>query len=210
MPDALIWGASGGIGQALVMHLKNEGWRVFAAARNERRVPAEADYTYTFDATKPETIQAAATLVAMETEGLQLVVYAAGGILADPLDKLAPEAWQAVMAANLDGAYLAARSSINLLGKDGHMMFVGAYVDKITLPRMGAYTTAKAGLEALVTILQKENRKLKMTLVRPPAVNTAFWNNVPFKMPENAMQPEAVARAMLDHYQSGSGNALNL
>jgi uncharacterized protein YbjT (DUF2867 family) len=39
MPDALIWRASGGIGSAIVRRLKGEGWRVFAATRDERKTP---------------------------------------------------------------------------------------------------------------------------------------------------------------------------
>ncbi len=210
MPEALIWGASGGIGGALVKHLKSNGWRVFAAARQEDKIPEEADLKYTFDATKEATIRDTATLIAHETDGLNLVVYAAGGLIPNPLEKLSPEEWSAIMAANLDGAYLTARSSINLLNKGGQMMFISAYVEKITLPRMGAYAIAKAGLETLVPVLQKENRKLKMTLVRPPAVATPFWENVPFNLPENALKPGDVAKSMLEHYHSGKDGVLNL
>lgn len=210
MPDALIWGASGGIGSEIVKLLKQNDWRVFAAARNESKIPAEADFKYYFDAEQQNTITEAATLVAHETDGISLMVYAAGGVQPATFEKLAPEDWSSIMAANLQGAYLTARSSINLMKKGGQMMFIGAYVEKITLPRMGAYTVAKAGLDSLVTILQKENRKLKMTLVRPPAVDTPFWEDAPFKLPDSALQPTAVAQAMLDHYHSGSDGELKL
>lgn len=210
MPEALIWGASGGIGRELVKLLKQNDWRVFAAARDESKIPAEADMKYHFNADEVSTIKDAATLIAMETEGLDLVIYAAGGLVANPLEKLTPDEWSQTLNANLEGAFLTARSSLNLLKKGGQMMFIGAYVDKITLPRMGAYTTAKAGLEAFVPILQKENRKLKISIVRPPAVNTAFWKNAPFKMPESALQPIQVAKSMLDHYHTGGGSELNL
>jgi len=210
MPSALIWGASGGIGSQLVSQLKAQGWTVFAVARHEENIPTEADGIYPFDACDPFSIQNAAMLIAQETEGVDLVIYAAGGIRANPLHKTDPEDWSAVMAANLDGVYLTTRSSINLLNKGGQMMFIGAYVPKITLPRMGAYVTAKAGLESLFTVLQKENRKITMTLVRPPAVDTPFWENVPFNLPDGAMQPAQVAEAMITHYESGDGGELNL
>jgi len=210
MLSALIWGASGGIGSELVRQLKNKGWTVYAVARQEGNIPTEADYTYPFDASDPYSIQNAALLIAQETEGVDLVIYAAGGVRANPLHKTDPDDWSAVMAANLDGAYLTARSSLNLLNKGGQMMFIGAYVHKITMPRMGAYVTAKAGLESLFTVLQKENRKIKMTLVRPPAVDTPFWENAPFKLPDGAMKPAQVAEAMLNHYATESGGELDL
>jgi len=210
MPSVLIWGASGGIGSELVHQLKNQGWTVFAVARQESNIPAAADHTYPFDACDPFSIQNAAMLIAQETEGVDLVIYAAGGIRANPLHKMDPDDWSSVMAANLNGAYLTARSSLNLLNKNGQMMFIGAYVPKITLPRMGAYVTAKAGLESLFTVLQKENRKIAMTLVRPPAVDTPFWENAPFNLPQGAMKPAQVAEAMVAHYDTGNGGELNL
>lgn len=210
MADALIWGASGGIGSALVKLLKENDWRVFAVARHEDHVPEDADHIYHFEAGDPYSYDKVMMMVAQEVEALDLIVYAAGGVLPDPLEKLDPEAWSETINANLTGAYLAAHGGLAALKKDGHMMFIGAYVDKIMLPRMGAYTTAKAGLEAMFTILQKENRKRNLTLVRPPAVDTPFWENAPFNLPKGAIQPEDVANAILDHYHNGDENELNL
>jgi len=74
MPEALIWGASGGMGAALVRLLKREGWLVFAAAREERRIPIEADYTFAFDALQPHTIQSIPMQIASQSEGLDMMV----------------------------------------------------------------------------------------------------------------------------------------
>lgn len=50
MPDALTWGVSGGIGQALVSQLNAAGWRVFAAARNIASISDGVVYNrYHFD-----------------------------------------------------------------------------------------------------------------------------------------------------------------
>ncbi len=210
MPEALIWGASGGIGAALVSALKARGWKVYAAARTEDRIPPEADFRVAFDANHPYSIKEASTLIAYETTGVDLVVYAAGGIAAQPLSDIDADTWTRVINANLTGAQLTAQSSINLLNEGGALMFIGAYVDKIQLPRFGAYTAAKAGLEALAAILSKEQRKLKISIVRPPAVATPFWDNVPFKLPNGALTPEQVAEAIIAHYDSGTGGALDL
>ncbi len=210
MPEALIWGASGGIGSALVSLLKSQGWRVYAAARDEQRVPSEADLVCSFDASDDFSIQQAALQVAQEAGSLDLVVYAAGGLVAATVDSFDASTWKAVLDANLNGAQRAARESIHLLREGGHMMFLGAYVDKITLPKFGAYAAAKAGLEPLVAILQKENRKLKFTLARPGAVDTPFWANVPFSLPKTASTPEAIAQALLSRFESGESGLLDL
>jgi short-subunit dehydrogenase len=90
------------------------------------------------------------------------------------------------------------------------MLFMGAYVDHVTLPKMAAYAVAKAGLETMVTVLRKENRKHKFSVIRPGAVDTPFWENAPFKKPVDAKSPETVARAILAHYQAGQNSDLDL
>lgn len=210
MTDALIWGASGGIGQALVRTLKQQGWRVFAAARNTSRIPSEADFTYRFDVALPNTINETQLLVAQDSAGLDLVVYAVGDLRPDLLKSTSLDDWMAVMHANLSGAFLVASRSLYLLNDAGHMMFMGAYVDHVVLPKMGAYAVAKAGLETMVAVLRKENRKHKFTVVRPGAVDTPFWEKAPFKKPADAKSPEAVAQAIVAHYHTGENTDLNL
>lgn len=210
MPDALIWGASGGIGRALVAQLKDAGWRVFAAARTLDRIPQNADFAYRFNAHDPDSIKDAALAIAHDTDGIDLLAYTAGGVVSGPMAEFAPDSWSAVMDANLNGAYLAVRSALNLLNEGAAVMAIGAYVDKIMLPKFGPYTVAKAGLEPMLTILQKEHRKLKFSLVRPPAVDTPFWDNVPFKLPDGALSPDAVATAMIERYNAGEKGLLDL
>ena len=75
---------------------------------------------------------------------------------------------------------------------------------------MGAYAAAKAGLEQVVNVLQKENPKVNLTLVKHGAVATRFWENAPFRMPSNTKSPEAVAQAILEWNQAGKRGILAL
>lgn len=210
MPEALIWGASGGIGSALVRTLKGRGWRVFAAARDESRIPGEADQTYRFDAGAAQTISGIPPLIAPESDGLDLMVYAAGALRNGLLDRMPPDEGRLVLESNLTGAWLAAQSSLPLM-KDGSLMvFIGAYIDHLILPKMGVYAAAKAALDPLVAVLAKENRKLRFSIVRPGAVDTPFWEQAPFKLPKDAKPPAVVAEAIYGHWISGQGGDLNL
>ncbi|MCZ7544316.1 MAG: SDR family NAD(P)-dependent oxidoreductase [Anaerolineae bacterium] len=210
MPEALIWGASGGIGQALVAALKRDGWRVFAAARNTQRIPPEADCTYGFDVSDTQSFKEAATLLAHDVSGLDLIVYAAGALRAEMLKRMRAEDWAEVLASNLTGAFLAASYGVHLLKPEGHMMFIGAYIDHVTLPKMGAYAAAKAGLETMVEVLRAENRRLRFSVVRPGAVDTPFWEHAPFRRPTNARAPAVIAEAILAHYHAADAGDLNL
>ncbi|MDZ4770935.1 MAG: SDR family NAD(P)-dependent oxidoreductase [Chloroflexota bacterium] len=210
MPEALIWGASGGIGGALVRALKARGWKVYGAARNESRIPSDADLTCSFSAGNDYSIDGAVSLIAYQTSALDLIVYAAGGIRLSAVEDTDSAAWSDMLIANLTGAARTIRASLPLLKEGGHAMIVGAYVDKVTLPRFAPYAVAKAGLEPLVAILAKEQRKRKFTLVRPPAVATPFWDGLPLKVPANALTPEQVADAMIARYDSGETGMLDL
>jgi 3-oxoacyl-[acyl-carrier protein] reductase len=210
MSTAFIWGASGGIGSALVTTLKNNGWTVYGAARQIDLIPVDADETFAFDASDPESYKEIALLLAQDAAQLDLVVYAAGGMNASTLERLGSDSWSAVMDANLNGAYLGIQSLLHLVPKGGHVMVIGAYVHKITLPKVGADTTAKAALEPMMTIYAKENRRKLFTLVRPPAVDSKFWDNVPFTKPDTALSPSTVADAILAHYTSGNSGILDL
>jgi len=208
--EVLIWGASGGIGSALVTLCKTNGWTVYAAARHEDRIPMGAEMTTVFRAEDTYSIQSAAYSVGQASAGLDLVVYAAGGMAASTIDSFSADDWSAVIDANLNGAARCAAASLSLLKEGGHLMIVGAYIDKISFPKFGAYAAAKAGLEPLITILSKENRKLKFTLVRPGAVDTPFWRNVPFNLPKGAATPESVAAAIIERFNGGTAGVLDL
>ncbi|HYO88926.1 MAG TPA: SDR family NAD(P)-dependent oxidoreductase [Candidatus Limnocylindrales bacterium] len=210
MADALIWGASGGIGRALTAQLASAGWRVFGAARDESRVPVSAFWRGVFDASDDHSFDATAYAVGLEAEDLRLVVYAAGVMLATPLESISSADWQLTHDVNLRGALRAIQASLPLLAEGGQIVVIGAKVDRLALPKFGAYAAAKAGLEPLLAVLAKEHRRLKFTLVRPGAVDTPFWDNVPFKLPAGAESAETVAAAILAHVEAGQGGILDL
>jgi 3-oxoacyl-[acyl-carrier protein] reductase len=210
MAEALIWGASGGIGATLAQRLKADGFRVYGAARSPERLPADLDLGLAFDAADPKSIDQAVLSIAQVSDGIDLVVYAAGDLNAMSVKDISLEAWDEVINSNLTGAMLTSAASLNLIKDGGLMVFIGAYTDHVILPKMGAYAAAKAGLEVLVKVLARENRKLRFTLLRPGAVDTPFWENAPFRLPKNAKPPEEVVDAIVSHYQQGHSGALDL
>ncbi|MER3402376.1 MAG: hypothetical protein C4337_03525 [Armatimonadota bacterium] len=75
------------------------------------------------------------------------------------------------------------------------------------LPGLSAYACAKAGLETFAQVLAKENPRWRVTVVRPAAVATRFWERVPFRMPANALDVDSVALRILEaYYNEHRGN----
>lgn len=210
MPEALIWGASGGIGSALVDLLLERDWQVYAAARTVSHIPDGVEASYEFDARSPETIEQTGMFVAQQSDGIDLMVYAAGDLVFDKLDGVDVSGWHATIDSNLTGAFYTARVTLPLLKPGGHMVFIGAYPDHVQIPKMGPYAVAKAGLDSLVAVLTRENRRQRFTLLRPGPVDTAFWEQVSFKLPADAKAPSVVAKAVLDRHESGESGYLDL
>ncbi len=207
--NAMVWGASGGIGRALVAALLDDGWQVAALSRHgegleKATLYVEADPGDDFSA------QQAVMGVARELDEINLWIYSAGDITGSKVDEMEVETWQRILNANLTGAYIATHHSLPLLAADAHLFYLGAYSEKLQLPGLAAYAAAKAGLEAFGTALGKEQRKRKVTVVRPPAVDTPLWEKMPLRLPKDALEPQTVAEKILSAYADGTKGQLDL
>ena len=159
---AMIWGASGGIGRALVSKLRNEGWRVLAMSRHTTGLSDLTPDLYEADVADPGTVEWAVAMASQVVDQVDLWIYAAGDIAASKVAQAGPESWQRILNANLAGAYLTAHYSLPLLAADSSLIFLGAVSERLRLPRLSAYAAAKAGLEAFVEVLAKEERKRRI------------------------------------------------
>jgi NAD(P)-dependent dehydrogenase (short-subunit alcohol dehydrogenase family) len=210
MSTALIWGASGGIGRALVALLHSHGWTVGAVSRHPHDLADLTDFRYEADAADAFSVQQAVYRAAQELPAVDLWLYAAGDILSSPVADLAPADWKRILDANLTGAYTSTHLSLPLLAERAHLMYVGAYSEKLRLPGLSAYAAAKAGLEAFAAALAKEQRDRRVTVVRPGAVDTPLWTKMPLRLPRGASSPATLAERMLEAYQAGTVGTLDL
>jgi NAD(P)-dependent dehydrogenase (short-subunit alcohol dehydrogenase family) len=207
---ALVWGATGGIGRAITQRLTADGWQVVAFSRHPDELDGIAAHALEADVANPFSVQRAVTAASQEAGEASLFVYAAGDITSEPAGKMTPATWRRILDANLSGAFLAVHDSLPLLTADAPLVFLGAVSERLRLPGLSAYVAAKAGLEAFAEVLRKEERKRRVILVRPGAVNTAFWQKVPFRMPTNALSPEEVAERVVAAVENGREGTLDL
>jgi len=204
----MIWGAGGGIGRALLSRLSEEGWRVLAMGRHTTEMGDLTPDLFEAEVADPGSVERAVAAASQVVDQVDLWIYAVGDITASKVAEDSPEAWQRILDANLTGAYLTAHYSLPLLARDGHLIFLGAVSERLRLPRLSAYAAAKAGLEAFVEVLGKEERKRRVTLVRPAAVDTPLWDKVPFALPPGALSPDQAAERILDAYRDGQRGVL--
>ena len=211
MKTAMIWGAGGGIGRELVTQLVADDWTVLAVARQLDAIASLTPLAFEADLSVPYEVGLAVTAAGQEVDAVDLWAYTAGDIVAAKVGELPPDRWQQIIDANLTGPFLATYYSLPLLSSDAHMFFLGAVSERVRLPGLSAYAAAKAGLEAFAAALAKEERGRRVTVVRPGAVDTAFWARVPnFKLPKRTLAPAQVATAILDAYRDGTTGNLDL
>jgi 3-oxoacyl-[acyl-carrier protein] reductase len=208
--NAMVWGAGGGIGQALVSTLIQEGWHVLALGRSVAELRNLTPDAIEVDVANEGAVQRAVEAAKKKVDQVDLWVYSVGDIAASKVADASPDSWQRILDANLVGAYLTTHHSLPLLARDGHMIFLGAISERLRLPRLSAYASAKAGLEAFVEVLGKEERKRRVTLVRPAAVDTPLWDKVPFNLPANALRPEDAAQRILAAHRENHRGVLDL
>jgi NAD(P)-dependent dehydrogenase (short-subunit alcohol dehydrogenase family) len=162
------------------------------------------------NANSEASVQDAVISVSQEALEIDLWIYAIGDIQSSKVADLEPDAWIRILNSNLTGAYLAAHYSLPLLADDAPMIFLGAISERLQLPGLSSYAAAKAGLEAFVNSLRKEERQRPITIIRPAAVATSFWEKVPFSMPKNALKPSVLAERIFEAYQAGHTGMLDI
>lgn len=207
---AMIWGVSGGIGRAVAQELQTNGWTVIGIGRHAEDVASIVSHTFTADVAKEYDVQTAVRAASFEIDQVDLWIYAAGDIETTAVADLNLASWQRILDANLTGPFLTTKHSLPLLAEQAHLVYLGAVSERLKLPKFSAYVAAKAGLEAFVAALQKELRGKKITVVRPGAVATPFWDKLPLRLPKDAAPPEKVAKRILAAYEEGHSGQLDL
>lgn len=119
-PAALVTGAVGGIGSAIVARLHAEGWRVALSDLDPERVAGaaaelEGAVGIAADVTDEGSVEALLANATAALGGLDLVVNNAGIELRASLAEHRPAAWDKVFAVNLDGPFLVTRTAVEAL-----------------------------------------------------------------------------------------------
>lgn len=210
MKTAMVWGAGGGIGKALVQRLMENDWEVVGVARHEGASTHVASMSVAADVAYPEDVQQAMEQVQAAVGQVSLWIYAVGDIMSTRVSEMSVDDWHRILDANLSGAFTAVQASLPLLSEDAHIVFLGAVSERLRLPGLSAYAAAKAGLEALGDVLRKEQRGRRVTVVRPKAVDTTLWDKVPFSLPRGAVQPHELAERILAAHEEGHDGVLDV
>lgn len=178
-PAALVTGATGGIGSAIVTRLCAEGWRVALSDLDEERVSAaaasfEGAVGIAADVSDEGGVEAMVAAAAAAFGRLDLVVNNAGIELRASLQEHEPSAWDRVFAVNLDGPFLVTRAAVaNLLRARGSVVNI-ASIAAIGSSGQIAYNASKGALLGMTRSLAAELRPggVRVNAVCPGFIET--------------------------------------
>ena len=204
----LITGASSGIGAQTARRAAEAGGRVVLGAR--RRDPLEElarelggderALAARCDVTEWEEVEALAR-AAIDRFGAIDAVFANAGFGARRgfLEE-SPEYWRSMVLTNVLGVALTIRATLpHMLERDaGHYLITSSVAGRRALPG-SLYSATKWAATAIGEALRaelrqmRENSSIRVTVIEPGMVDTAFFES----RPERALEPDDVARAAL-------------
>jgi short-subunit dehydrogenase len=215
--QALITGASSGIGKATALAFAkaginlalvsrgSENLEAVAAAAREVGVKAEA---YPLDLAKIEQVQSGISAIAAQFGPVDILVNSAGMGYTGPLTETPLADWQRVLDLNLTSVWQCIQGILPGMRdrKSGIIINVSSIAGSQVFPNWGLYCVSKFGLMALSKAVATEERArgIRVTAICPGSVNTPMWDTetVQADFDRTAMlTPEIVAESILHAVQ---------
>lgn len=175
----LVTGASTGIGEATVLHLKTLGFDAIGAVRQDgdaERLESRGVRTVRIDVT--DAGQIAAAREELGDAPLAGLVNNAGIAVAAPLEFLPIARLRQQLEINLIGQAAVTQAFLPALRRArGRIVNVSSIGGRVALPLVGAYNASKFGLEGLSDALRRELRPhgVDVILIEPGGVKTPIW-----------------------------------
>ena len=162
---ALVTGAEGGLGRAIVAELEGAGWAVAGCDLKD------------FDVRDRDAVDAGVGRLIEELGGCDAVVANAGVVdTIHRAERFSPDEWDKDVATNLTGPFNVIRAAFEALSEsgDGRIVVISSASAETGLPGQVAYTAAKAGLVGMARTLAAEwgSRGIRCNVVMPGVIAT--------------------------------------
>ncbi|AWT47243.1 MULTISPECIES: SDR family oxidoreductase [Streptomyces] len=184
---ALVTGATGGIGEAVVERLVADGFAVAVHyAGNKAKAEALVEKIAASggqvlavggDVADEQQMQAAFDAVETAFGGIDVVVNTAGIMLLAPIAELNLDDLDRMHRTNIRGTFVVSQQAARRVRRGGAIINVSTSVTRTQLPTYGAYVASKAAVESITLILARElrGRDITVNTVAPGPVATPLF-----------------------------------
>ncbi len=193
----LITGCSSGIGKALALEAKQQGYRVFATARKQtdlQQLKQMGLETIALEMTNPDSVKQAVAQLQQQAGCLDILVNNAGfGVMGPVLDAGA-EGLRQQFEVNVFAVMDLTQACLPLLIQSkGLVVNIGSVSGVLTTPFAGVYCASKAALHSLSDALRMELAPLgvRVLTVQPGAIDTGFAQRAKLEA-EQLLKPDSL------------------
>ncbi|MCI0705936.1 MAG: SDR family oxidoreductase [Ignavibacteriae bacterium] len=186
----IVWitGASSGIGRALAEVFAENGDVVVATSRKLSALKVLQTQLLKkgsrceilrCDVRKEEDVKQVAKTILKNYKTIDILLNNAGITSFNDFHTTSTREFDDILATNLRSLFLTSKAVLPKMldNEKGTILNILSYAAKATYTKSAAYSTAKAGAEALMNVLREEvrDRGIKVVNVYPGAVLTAMW-----------------------------------
>ena len=212
----LVVGASSGIGAAFATAAAEAGAAVAVSARREDKLQSlvatvGSGLAVAGDASSAEDAERIVSEAAEFLGGLDLVLYAAGFGILQPVSEIDPDKWSEIYAVNVLGANMIAGHAVKHMSRDGVIAFVSSRTVDDNNAYFSSYSASKAAMDQCIETWRVERPQRRFVRVQMGnCVPTEFANHMGDDLigpaldtwmkqgiPGGFMQVEEVGRAMV-------------
>ena len=179
MKTALITGASRGIGNAIALHLKKEGYRVLGTATSSvgaSKLEEEGIEGLVLDLNSIESKEQFWEQVEKKEIQISVLVNNAGITRDNIVLRMSEDEWQDIMNVNLNGAFYLSKKVLKMMLKLkwGRIINITSTSASIGNKGQSNYSAAKAGVEAFTKSLAREvgSRNITINSIAPGFIDT--------------------------------------
>ena len=208
--NAIITGASRGIGRAIALELAQQNIRVILIARNANELAelqkqieqegGQADF-YALDISQATQVKQTVDRILEKHAQVNYLINNAGVGSFQDFEAFDETEWDRIMDINVKGTFMLTKALIAHMKaqKQGHVVTIASDVSKRTFPQGSVYCASKYAQDALMSALRKEVRSfgVKVSVVYPGMVATYFGGSQPDE-PEKALwlKPQDIAQSV--------------
>lgn len=206
--NVLIVGATGGIGKATALLLKQSGANLFLCSTNSDKLSALAQelqipsqQTFLLDITDVNAVKNVAENIHQQIPAIDILINAAGIGIIKPIENLTEQDFMQTVQVNLAGAFYLVKNFIEpmKIAKKGLIINIPGVLGKTPMAGAAAYSASKYGLNGMMKSIREELKRtdIRITNIFLGGTDSPFWDQIDLRVQRDKfVQAAEVAKSI--------------